>query len=76
MSVTDLKILFLTTHNLATNPRLLKEVELALANGNAVELICFEFNNWSYHLNEELKTRLSNVKIHTINAGRNPICIE
>ncbi len=68
-----MRILFLTTHNLATNPRLVKEVELALANGNTVELICFEFNNWSHNLNEELKRRLAQVKIHTINAGRNPM---
>ncbi|HEV8082397.1 MAG TPA: hypothetical protein VGP55_04305 [Chitinophagaceae bacterium] len=68
-----MKILFLTTHNLATNPRIVKEIELALSKGHKVELICFEFDNWSSRLNEQLKTRFSNVKTHTINAGRNPL---
>lgn len=68
-----MKILFLTTHNLATNPRIVKEIELALANGFSAELVCFEFDNWSKQLNEELKARLSKVKIHTIKAGRKPL---
>jgi hypothetical protein len=66
------KILFLTTHNLATNPRLVKEIRLALSIGNSVELICFEFDNWSKELNEVLKQQLVGVKILTIPAGRKP----
>ena len=66
------KILFLTTHNLATNPRLVKEIRLALSIGNSVELICFEFDNWSKELNVVLKQQLVGVKILTIPAGRKP----
>jgi hypothetical protein len=67
-----LKVLFLTTHNLATNPRVLKEIRLALSAGYSVELICFEFDNWSKGLNDKLKIHLENVKIITIPAGRTP----
>jgi len=66
------KILFLTTLNLATNPRLVKEIKLALLNDFSVEVICFEFDNWSKGSNEKLKLQLENVNIITIQAGRNP----
>ena len=49
------KILFLTTHNLATNPRLVKEIRLALSLNYTIEVICFEFRNWSRDNNEHLK---------------------
>ena len=65
-------ILFITTLNLASNPRLVKEIILSLSNGFSVELICFEFDNWSKGLNEKLKIQLENVNIITIPAGRNP----
>lgn len=63
-------ILFITTHNLATNPRLVKEMELALQNNYAVSVICFEFNNWSRHFNEELKNKLGS-KINYIGIAGN-----
>lgn len=66
------KILFLTTHNLATNPRLVKEIRLALKNGFLLELICFEFDNWSKDLNTLLKNEFAGVKIISIPAGRKP----
>lgn len=53
--------MFITTNNLATNPRLVKEIDLALANNFKVDLICFEFNNWSKILNDELKNYYSKV---------------
>jgi len=67
-----LRILFITTHNLATNPRLVKEIELALQQGFKVELICFEFDNWSRELNEQLKRKFEAIKMHIIPAGRKP----
>jgi glycosyltransferase involved in cell wall biosynthesis len=67
-----LKILFLSTHNLATNPRLVKEIGLALDNSFSVEVICFEFENWSKENNEKLKQELANVKFITVPAGRKP----
>jgi glycosyltransferase involved in cell wall biosynthesis len=66
------KILFLTTHNLATNPRLVKEIRLALETGFSVEVICFEFDNWSKALNEILKAELKEAKMIVIPAGRKP----
>lgn len=65
-------ILFITTLNLASNPRVVKEIKLALLNSYSVEVICFEFENWSKGLNEKLKIQFENVKIITIPAGRNP----
>jgi hypothetical protein len=64
-------ILFVTTLNLATNPRLFKEARLALDNGFEVEIVCFEFNNWSYHNNQLLKDSLKGAIIHNLPAGRN-----
>jgi len=69
------KILFLTTHNLATNPRLVKEILLALENNFTVEVICFEFENWSEENNEKLKKELTSVKFITIPAGRKPLLL-
>jgi hypothetical protein len=68
------KILFLTTHNLATNPRLVKEIRLAIGKLFQVEIICFEFKNWSYKFNQVLIEELqaTGVKIHCIPAGRTP----
>ena len=68
-----MKILFITTHNLATNPRLYKEVILAIEKGFEVEMICFEFNNWSKLSNEKLLSKLKDVKIIVIPSGRNPL---
>jgi glycosyltransferase involved in cell wall biosynthesis len=67
------QILFLTTHNLATNPRLVKELRLALSNNFAVTVVCFEFRNWSYDLNASLKKELrdAGAVLHIIEAGRN-----
>lgn len=67
-----MKILFLSTHNFATNPRFVKEVKLALDKGFEVEIICFEFNNWSYSFNQQLKEQLSAAKITIIPANRRP----
>lgn len=65
-------MLFITTNNLATNPRLVKEIKIAILNGYAIEIICFEFDNWSQDLNRKLKQELGDVKIIAIPAGRNP----
>lgn len=67
-----MRVLFLTTHNLATNPRLVKEIKLALDLGFKIELICFEFDNWSKEINETLKQELKDVTIIPIPAGKKP----
>jgi hypothetical protein len=43
-----------------------------LKNGFQVELICYEFDNWSKSINETLKSQLQTVNIITIPAGRKP----
>ena len=67
-----MKILFVSTLNLATNPRFVKEIKLALTNGFSAEVICFEFDNWSYDFNRQLVGELSGAKFHIIPAGRKP----
>lgn len=67
-------ILFLTTSNLATNPRLVKEMNLAIQLGYHVSVICFSFNNWSSDLNDQIKERFgSSIQLKEIPAGRTPI---
>ena len=67
------KILFLSTHNLATNPRLVKEIKLALQHNYEVEVICYIFRNWSYEMNYKMLREFQNqgVKFHCVEAGRN-----
>ena len=66
------KIIFISTLNLATNPRLFKEIKLALGAGYQVEIVCFEFDNWSYDFNQSLKSELGSIKLKAIPAGRKP----
>lgn len=65
-----MKFLFITTHSLATNPRVYKEIISVREAGNKVEVICFEFDNWSKQLNEKLKKDLNGINIISIPAGR------
>ena len=65
--------MFITTHNLATNPRLVKELQLALSLNYKVSVICFEFDNWSKQLNEEIKSRFNDIEFYCIDAGRKNI---
>ncbi len=68
------RILFITTLNLATNPRLVKEINMALQNNFKAEIICFKFSNWSADLDEELREdfQKQGVTIHSISAGKKP----
>ena len=50
-------LLFVSTSNLATNPRLVKEIELALAKGYRVTAVVCRYANWSSDLHEQLKAR-------------------
>lgn len=52
-------LLFVSTSNLATNPRLVKEIQLAVEKGYRVTALVCSFNNWSYSLNETLKKKLA-----------------
>ena len=66
------KLLFLTSHNFATNPRLVKEIKLSIKQNFHIQVICFEFRNWSYEINRQIKKELQDagVLIHSIEAGR------
>jgi glycosyltransferase involved in cell wall biosynthesis len=67
-----MKILFISSLNLATNPRFVKEIKLALANGFSADVICFEFNNWSNAFNQQIKKDIGHANIYSIPAGRKP----
>lgn len=67
-----MRILFISTLNLATNPRLFKEIQLALQAGYEVDVLCFEFNNWSFEFNRQLKKKLGEAELTTIEGGRKP----
>ena len=65
-----MKILFLTTHNLATNPRLVKEIRMALKEGYKTELICFSFpDHWSNSQNGVLLNSFRDEGVHIIEIG-------
>lgn len=67
------RILFISTHNLATNPRLVKEIDLALKNNYEVSVLCCEFNNWSKINNEKIKQRLlPAINYRAISGDRTP----
>ncbi len=68
-------ILFLTTANLATNPRLLKEITL-FSGQYSVTAVMFELGNWSDAKTENLIQQtetLQNVKFIKLNTTRKPI---
>ncbi len=68
-----MRILFLSTHNFATNPRLVKEIDLALRNNYEVSVVCCEFENWSKPINDKIIARLKPLTDCTIiPAGRKP----
>jgi hypothetical protein len=78
-----LKILFISTLSLAANPRLVKEARLAAGNGFDVEVICFEFDNWSSGINKNLVDEFNTKQVLLIPAGRSPflpwfisVCLE
>ena len=67
-----MKILFITTTNLATNPRLVKEIDLASSLGFDIELIQFKLNNWSDKLTKQILSKYPRINNIEIEAGRRP----
>jgi hypothetical protein len=66
-------IVFVTTSNLATNPRLVKELELAFSLSYKVTVIAFHFENWSSSINSEIKKGFENkMRLIEISAERKP----
>jgi glycosyltransferase involved in cell wall biosynthesis len=66
------KILFITTSNLATNPRLVKEIELANSLNFNCTVIQFKLGNWSDAMTDGIKLNFKNTNFIELNATRNP----
>ncbi len=60
----------MTTLNLASNPRLVKEIRLARQMDYHVAVICFTFDNWSNDINDKLLDEFQEIEIYQLNAGR------
>ncbi len=65
-------ILFLTSTNLAANPRLLKELKLATANGYSATVIQFSIGNWSDEMTKQLMQEFPTVQFIELSAMRSP----
>jgi hypothetical protein len=66
------RILFLTSTNLAANPRLVKELRLAKENGFSCSVIQFILGNWSDDMTKQMEASFSNVEFVHISALRKP----
>ena len=67
-----MKFLFLTSSNLATNPRLVKEVDLCLSLGHTVTVVQFLLGNWSDNYSDGVKKSLNNASFIELSAKRSP----
>ncbi|MEQ9063208.1 MAG: hypothetical protein RIE58_03465 [Vicingaceae bacterium] len=65
------KVLFLTTANLTTNPRLYKELEY-FQDKVSCSFLGFSFDNWTSDIEIELQKKLKNVELIYLPAGRSP----
>jgi hypothetical protein len=63
-------ILFITTTNLSTNPRLLKELKLAFKAGFDVKLIAFQLGGWSDITEKEHLNELKGINAHYLPAQK------
>lgn len=65
-------ILFLTSLNLTTNPRLLKEISLASQAGYGTGIILFKLGNWSDKFDTQLRETFPQAEFIEISATRKP----
>lgn len=65
-----MKFLFITSTNLATNPRLVKELSLCKVNNNECTVIYFRLNNWSDKLSLELEEIYPHFNFIKLDASR------
>ncbi len=70
MAKNNLKCLFLSKDNLATNPRIKKEIDLALERGCDVTFVGFKLGNWADDLEKEILVRFSQIKTKYLSASR------
>jgi glycosyltransferase involved in cell wall biosynthesis len=66
------RILFITTTNLATNPRLVKEVRLACSMNFNCNVLMFNIGNWSDMMTTEIEKEFPSVNFIKISATRTP----
>ncbi len=66
-------LLFITSTNLTTNPRLLKELQLAIDQGNSAVVIKFNLSNWSQDFEKETESSFKSVRFIELSASRYPI---
>jgi Glycosyl transferases group 1 len=64
------RILFITTVNLSTNPRILKEIRLALSMNYAVSFLGFHLGNWSDDRDIEIQKKVPPLEYHYMDASR------
>ena len=64
------KILFITTVNLSTNPRILKEIRLALSLGYQINFLGFHLGNWSDELDREIRQGIPSPEFIYLDASR------
>lgn len=62
------RILFVTSNNFSTNPRLLKEVKLALRHGYNITVLLFELSNWSAQFEKKICDNLESVEFIRLNS--------
>jgi len=65
-------ILFISTVNLTTNPRILKEIMLASSLEYEITFLGFWLGNWSDELDKELQQKLPDVQFKYLQATRKP----
>lgn len=65
-------IIFITSTNLACNPRCLKEVELAYELGYDVTVFAFDMANWTRAVEKQIKERLPKLKYYSLQTSRKP----
>ena len=66
-------ILFVTTINLAANPRCLKEIRAAINAGYKVAVLKFDYNNWTNDYEASIEKELTTVEWIKISGGRKPL---
>ncbi len=67
-----MKVLFITTSSLASNPRLIKEIELATENSFEISVVYFKINGWGEDLSKKIKDNFVNIQFYEISATRSP----
>ncbi|ASB50966.1 glycosyltransferase family protein [Alkalitalea saponilacus] len=67
--MTGKQLLFLTTANLASNPRLVKEIDL-FSKANKITVLLFKLGNWSDAINEEMMSNRTHIQFIQLDVTR------